>query len=78
MKKQICTSSGESFYISDLEGELRRKFGFTDVPTTAPWVRFRELGAFWPHWNLHNRKCNATRESIISIFSDKSPYPVWK
>ena len=77
MTKQTCTISGEEFEVSELEKKLREKFGFFDLPTTAPWVRFRELGAFWQHWNLHNRKCDKTGKPIISVFSEKCPYPVW-
>ncbi len=77
MTKQTCTISGEEFEVSELEIKLREKFGFFDLPTTAPWVRFRELGAFWQHWNLHNRKCDKTGKPIISVFSEKCPYPVW-
>lgn len=78
MIKQICSVSGEEFEVSDLELKLREKFGFFDLPTTAPWVRFRELGAFWQHWNLHNRKCDKTGKNIISVFSEKCPYPIWQ
>lgn len=72
-----CQTTGEEFDVSDLEITLRKKFGFDDLPNTAPWVRFRELGAFWQHWNLHNRKCDKTGKNIISVFSDKCPYPIW-
>ena len=77
MVKQVCQVSREEFEVSDLEMKLREKFGFSDLPKTAPWVRFRELGAFWQHWNLHNRKCDKTGQPIISVFSEKCPYPVW-
>ena len=35
------------------------------------------LGAFWPHWNLHKRKCDKTGSQIISIFRPDCVYPVW-
>ena len=78
MTHQTCAISGEVFEVSDLEKSLRAKFGFGDtLPTVAPKYRFRELGAFWPHWNLHPRKCDKTGKSIISIFRPDCPYPVW-
>jgi hypothetical protein len=43
MITQTCVISGEEFEVSDLEIELREKFGFADLPTTAPWVRFLQL-----------------------------------
>ena len=74
---KTCKISGEEFEITDLEIQLRKKFGFNDLPITAPWVRFRKLGAFWQHWSLHNRKCDFSGKNIISIFSNKCAYPVW-
>lgn len=76
--KKICTVSGDEFIVSDLEKSLRAKFDLDNTtPETAPWVRFRELGAFWPHWNLHKRKCDKTGKTIISIFSEDCIYPIW-
>ncbi|PID70235.1 hypothetical protein CSB37_02515 [bacterium DOLZORAL124_38_8] len=77
MKQAQCTLSGETFQASDLEQSLRQKFDLSDNPTTAPWVRFRELGAFWQHWNLHNRVCDLSGEKIISVFNEQCPYPIW-
>ncbi|MDH3324762.1 MAG: hypothetical protein OEL89_03930, partial [Candidatus Peregrinibacteria bacterium] len=75
--KQVCEISGEEFEVSDLEISLRKKMGIEGVPTMAPKYRFRELGAFWQHWSLHKRKCDKTGEALVSVFSDKCPYPVW-
>ncbi|MCF7917514.1 hypothetical protein K9L27_00720 [Candidatus Gracilibacteria bacterium] len=75
--KQICALSGQPFEITDFELLLRKKFGMESLPVVAPQYRFRHLGAFWAHWNLHHRKCDKTGKSIISVFSGKCPYPVW-
>lgn len=57
MSSLCCQISGENFVLSELEKQLRDKFGFADsLPKIKPRYRFRELGAFWPHWNLHQRK----------------------
>ncbi|MFH0769790.1 MAG: hypothetical protein V1926_00245 [Candidatus Peregrinibacteria bacterium] len=73
-----CAVSGESFTVSDAERGLREKFGFGDsLPSVKIKYRFRELGAFWPHWNLHPRTCDKTGKTIISIFRPDCPYPVW-
>jgi hypothetical protein len=77
MKVCRCEISGKSFVVSDEEISLRRKFGFDDFPHTAPEIRLRHRGAFWQHWNLHRRKCDKTGESMISVYSEKCPYPVW-
>ncbi|PID70618.1 hypothetical protein CSB37_00840 [bacterium DOLZORAL124_38_8] len=79
MNKVKCALSGETFEVSDLEQELRAKFGFgASLPMIKPKYRFRQLGSFWPHWNLHSRKCDRTGKPIISIFRPECEYPVWQ
>lgn len=73
----ICSISGQKFAISPLEWNLRQSFGFNSVPSIAPEFRFRELGAFWPHWTMHRRNCDRSGKSIISIFRPDCPFPVW-
>ena len=66
------------FEVSLHEMALRKKFGFeTVLPKMTPKERFSYLGAFWPQWNLHKRKCDKTGKSIISIFREDCAYPVW-
>ena len=72
-----CKISGKTFSVSDHEMSLRKKFGFTNLPSIHPNCRFQHLGAFWPQWNLHNRKSDKTGKDIISIFRADCPYPVW-
>ncbi len=73
-----CYISKEDFNISNREFELRRKFGFADLlPKYLPKYRFQLIGAFWPHCNLHKRKCDKTGKQIISIFRPDCKYPVW-
>lgn len=75
----ICSVTGQNFEISKQERELRIKFGVDDhEPGITPWVRFRELGAFWQHWHLYRRKCDRTGDSIIATFGENCPYPVWQ
>lgn len=74
-----CQISGRNFEVSEHEMELRKKFGFGDsLPKVSPKYRFQNLGAFWPHWNFHKRKCDKTGEQIISVFRPDCVYPVWK
>jgi hypothetical protein len=63
--------------ISSHEQELRKKFGLSSAPKDEPRERFQKLGAFWPMWNLHQRKCDKTGKDIISVFRPDCPYPVW-
>ncbi|MCX6733291.1 MAG: hypothetical protein NTX63_00590 [Candidatus Peregrinibacteria bacterium] len=77
--KVICEISGRPFEVSGHEMSLREKFGFGDgAPKILPKYRFQYLGAFWPQWNLHKRKCDKTGEPIISVFRPDCVYPVWK
>ncbi len=77
--QNVCNMSGKQFSTSMHENELRKKFDFGDsLPKVLPKYRFQRLGAFWPHWNLHKRKCDRTGKDIISIFRPDCPYPVWQ
>ena len=73
-----CVVSGKTFTVSEHEVALRKKFGFDDVPNMLPKYRFQYLGAFWPQWNFHKRKCDKTGQSIISVFRPDCKYPVWQ
>ncbi len=75
--KKTCAVSGKEFEISEQEIALRKKLGIEGLPEVTPQIRFRNLGAFWQHWNLHKRKCDFSGKSIISVFSEHCPYPVW-
>lgn len=77
--KAKCSISGKEFEVSEHERALRAKFGFSKtLPKVLPKYRFQYLGAFWPQWNLHKRKCDKTGEQIISVFRPDCVYPVWK
>lgn len=72
----LCSITGQTFTISSLEEKLRKSFDVPD-PDMLPHLRIRHLGAFWPHWSLHNRKCDNTGKDIISVFRENCPYSVW-
>lgn len=74
-----CTISGLPFVISDHELHLRKLHGLEEsLPEISPKYRFRAIGAFWPQWNLYQRKCDRTGKAIISVFRPDCPYPVWQ
>lgn len=72
-----CRISDIDFDVSVFETEMRRSFGFDILPDVAPFLRIRHLGAFWPHWALHKRKCDKTGRDIVSVFRPDCPYPIW-
>ena len=57
---------------------MRLKVGVEGMPMLCPEERFRLLGSFWQHWAIHRRTCDYSGTSIISVFSDQCPYPVWR
>lgn len=37
----------------------------------------QQLWAFWQHFWIHKRKSDFSWKNIVSVFSEKCPYPVW-
>lgn len=75
--QSTCSISWETFEVGDHELKLRKQFWLEWLPTMKPKYRFQHLGAFWPHWNLHKRKCDKTEKEIVTVFRPDCPYPVW-
>lgn len=75
--EQTCSVSGTSFTVTDEEMQQRAHFGLQSPPSTAPEVRIRHIGAFWPHFYLHERNCDKSGKRIVSVFREDCPYPVW-
>ena len=75
--QKICPLTNLPFEVSTEEMALRKKLGVEGEPEYHPVFRFMQLGAFWQHWNLFKRKCDRAGKSIISVFSEDCPYPVW-
>jgi hypothetical protein len=65
------------FEVGPIETELRERLGVTLSPRAAAIERLRHLGAFWQHWGLYKRRCEGSRASIVSLFPEQCPYPVW-
>lgn len=74
---QICTATGRTFEPSQKELALRKKIGVEGLPEFHPTFRYQMLTSFWQHWNLHKRKCDKTGKSIVSVYPENCPYPVW-
>lgn len=55
---------------------LSKKFDIPP-PQQSPREVFQLLSTFWHHFALHKRKCDRTGRSIISVFDEHCPYPVW-
>lgn len=75
--RKTCPITGRTFEVTPEEMALRQKLGIEGEPELHPVFRFMQLAAFWQHWNLFKRTCDRTGKSLISVFSDDCPYPVW-
>lgn len=60
----------------NLKASLYQKFGIPPL-NLPPKDIFQMLCAFWQHFALHKRQCDKTGQTIISVFDEKCPYPVW-
>ena len=75
--QKVCKLSGETFEISDQEIDFFKKIGIKE-PLYAPKVRSAMRFAFRNERNLYMRKCDFSGERIISIYSEKHKFPVYK
>ena len=74
--KKVCRITGQEFEITDQDLAFYEKFG-VPIPTLCPDERCRRRLAWRNERNLYKRKCNATGEEIISIYSQDKPFPVY-
>lgn len=63
--------------MSELLERLLDKFKFQFPSQESSLERTRRIGAFWQHFSLHRRQCDASHKNIISVYSALCPYPVW-
>ncbi|MEK7545322.1 MAG: hypothetical protein AAB551_04300 [Patescibacteria group bacterium] len=73
----LCRITQQPFEISEREMEFCKRMN-VPLPTVSPNERFRQLMAFRNEWKLYRRKCDATKEDIISAYSPDSPFVVYK
>lgn len=82
---KTCEVSGTKFpvYKSDMEfydkisPVFEWKKYMLPTPNICPEERQRNRLMFRNEWNLYRRKCDATGENIISIYSPDKPYKVY-
>ena len=86
VQRKTCAVSGQEFalYQSDLDFYAKisptfagQKFAIP-TPTLCPEERQRRRLLFRNERKLYKRKCDATGENIISIYSPDKPYKVYK
>ncbi len=85
VERRTCTMSGQEFAIYQSEADFLNKMlptfagqTFTiPLPTLCPEERQRQRQMYRNERGLHRRKCNATGENIISVYSPDSIYKVY-
>ncbi len=86
VERKTCAVSGQPFaiYQSDLDFYAKISSAFAGqrfqipTPTLCPEERQRRRLLFRNERKLYKRKCDATGETIISIYSPDKPYKVYK
>ncbi len=76
MNEAICSISGEKFIITDAEKKFRTNIGVGD-PILSPAERQRRRPSWRNERILYKRKCDATDKSIVSIYHEDQPFPVY-
>jgi len=75
--KKTCSITKKAFEVVDGEIDVLRKMGLKD-PLFSPVVREVMRFAFRNERNLKMRKCDATGETILSIYGEDAVFPVYK
>lgn len=75
--QKICTDCGGKYEFSAEELKLFEHWGF-DPASTCFVCNQKHRISFRNGRNMYKRKCDATGEEIISIYSQNSPYKIYK
>ena len=85
VERKICTISGQPFAIFQSDLDFYAKISPTfngqkfpiPTPTLCPEERQRRRLSFRNERKLYRRQCDASKKSIISIYSPDKPYKVY-
>ena len=85
VERKICTISGQPFAIFQSDVDFYAKISPTfngqkfpiPTPTLCPEERQRRRLSFRNERKLYHRQCDASKKSIISIYSPDKPYKVY-
>jgi len=72
-----CQSCKKSFTVEPEDFAFYKKMGEVLAPIYCPECRFKKRAVWRNEMCLYNRKCDATGESIISVYNPNSPYTVY-
>ena len=72
----ICEVGNHAFELSKEDVSAYKRFGFEPLPICFPHQHQQRLN-FRNDRFLYRRKCDATGESIISMYPSDAPFPVY-
>ncbi|MBT3349635.1 hypothetical protein HN954_03360 [bacterium] len=75
--EKTCSVSGKKFEVTDADLKIYEKLGLP-APTLCPDERNRRRMAWRNDRVFYRRKCDLTGKSIISIYPEKTPFPVYE
>lgn len=77
MKTNKCQSTGEDFEIT-ADDLIFYEQMYVPAPTFSPHERFLRRLSWCGYNHLHKRICDKTGDTIISIWPEQTPYPVYR
>jgi hypothetical protein len=77
MEQRSCAWCKASFPIFPDDLTFYQKIG-VPPPTLCPDCRYKRRLLDRNEWSLYRRKCDMTGESIVSIYREDAPFPVYK
>ncbi len=75
--KKICTISGQEFEITEADIKVYDRLGLP-TPTLCPDERNRRRMCWRNDRVFYKRKCDLTGQSIVSIYQENTPFPVYE
>ncbi len=77
MQTSQCKKCTQSFTVTPDDLTFYEKLD-VPLPTLCPDCRYRRRLLDRNEWSLYRRKCSKTGESIVSIYREDAPFPVYK
>ncbi len=74
--ERVCKITGKKFFVSELEQDLRNKFG-AELPDIHPDERMRHLMTFQNSCFLYLVRCSLCKKSTLSMWGENPPFPVY-
>lgn len=74
--ERTCKITGEKFLVSELEQNLRNKFG-VELPDLSPRERLRHIMTFHNPRDMYAVNCDLCKKPILSMWGERPTFPVY-